>query len=81
MDPRPTLVVNPRSDPDFQELAERLANEAQRPDQLQAALRAVYPLVVVHERQLSAEWIRVWYVYRDGRWVRPDQLEPEREHD
>jgi hypothetical protein len=41
-------------------------------DQLQAHLRARYPEAVVHARELAGERILVWYVYRDGRWTRPN---------
>jgi hypothetical protein len=70
---RPILVVNPRSDPSFVDLAEAVAHEGvDGPIELQTRLRAVYPDVVVRERGLSGDSPAVWYVYRDGRWVPPE---------
>ena len=67
---RPTLVVIPRSDEVFAELADRLLNDGiDSPGALERALRATYPSVQVHERSLSAESELRWYVYREGRWV------------
>ena len=71
MDGRRQLIVNPPDDDDFARHVERLAPGAQKPHHLQTALRGSYPRAVVHERGLSAEPITVWYVYREGRWIRP----------
>ena len=67
---RPTLVIIPRSDAEFAELADRLVrNGIDKPGALERELRARYPRVHVHERGLSAESAVTWYVYREGRWV------------
>jgi len=64
------LIVNPRSDLAFAELAERLAADgAQTPADLQRELRRHYPGAVVRERSLSAEPIVTWYVYRESTWL------------
>lgn len=66
----PVLVVNPRSDATFDELANELAaNGADTPAALELGLRDRYPRTVVRERSLSSEPIITWYVYREGTWV------------
>jgi hypothetical protein len=70
MKPRiPTLVTNPADDLEFAVAAASALREAGTPDELEAALRPDYPDVLVRERVLTAEPL-VWYVYRDGHWVR-----------
>jgi hypothetical protein len=65
------LIINPRSDGEFVREAERLADYGlTHPKALQAALRATYPTAAVHARDLSGEPTTVWYVYRDGSWMR-----------
>jgi len=72
MSKRPLLIASPRDDRAFRDLAEQLVTGgADTPTSLQAALRTLYPQVVVRPRELSAESEIVWYVYRDGRWTRP----------
>jgi hypothetical protein len=66
---RPVLVVNPRSDESFVNLAEDLVGEADSPAELQAALRKTYPRTVVRQRVLAGEPTAVWYVYREGSWT------------
>jgi hypothetical protein len=67
---RPILIVNPRSDQAFLDLAQRCVSEGvASPDDLQSRLRHDYPLAVVRERTLSSELRIMWYVYREGRWV------------
>ena len=71
-EPRPTLVLNPPDDDAFRSLAEGLVQDgAQRPGTLQAALRGTYSHALVRPRELAGEQAHVWYVYRDGHWVRP----------
>lgn len=71
MTPRPILVINPRSDATFNDLAQRLAADgAVTPEALERELRHHYPSAVVRERSLSSEPITTWYVYREGAWVR-----------
>jgi hypothetical protein len=66
---RPTVVVNPRDDADFQERVQAALDRVASPADLQAQLRSQYPLAVVRARSLSHEVIDTWYVYRDGRWI------------
>jgi hypothetical protein len=71
---RPTLVTNPADDVAFRDAAETALQEGQSVTELQAILRAAYPLAVVRARDLAGERPVVWYVYRDGHWVgRHDQ--------
>jgi hypothetical protein len=66
---RPLLIVNPRSDAEFSDLAHQLAADgADSPAILERELRAHYPRAVVRERNLSNEPITTWYVYREGTW-------------
>ena len=64
----------PRSDAVFERVARRLAEESATPLDLEARLRAFFPLAVVRERSLSHE-PRVLYIYRDGHYVQ-DRAEP-----
>ncbi len=69
---RPVLIVNPRDDPAFGTFVEELvAAGVPTTDALETALRRQYPLATVHKREISAERTVVWYVYREGRWIRP----------
>jgi hypothetical protein len=43
--------------------------DARTTDELQAALRHSYPRAVVRDRDLTGDPL-VWYVYREGHWVR-----------
>jgi hypothetical protein len=73
-EPRPTLVLNPPDDDAFRSLAEDLVQDgAELPEKLQASLRSAYPLALVRPRALAGEQTQIWYVYRDGHWVRPDR--------
>lgn len=66
----PALFVNPPDDPSFATAARTaLAAGARTPEMLQFALRTDYPLAVVRRRDISAELLVVWYVYRDGHWI------------
>ena len=67
--PRPTLVINPTDDPAFAAAAEAALDDGQTTDQLQAILRRDYPRAVVRARDLAGDPF-VWYVYREGHWVR-----------
>ena len=69
---RPVLIVNPRDDPEFGRFVEELvAGGVDTIEALEGALRRRYPLASVHKREISAERAVVWYVYREGRWIRP----------
>lgn len=71
------LVLNPADDPSFSDLAERLLeHDGLTPLRMQAALRQRYPRAVVRRRELAGERLDVWYVYRDGRWIRPTRDAP-----
>ena len=68
------LVINPRSDSGFVREAERLAEDGMtQPQRLEAALRSRYPDVAVHVRELTGEQSTIWYVYRDGHWIRDEE--------
>lgn len=70
-DPRPTLVLNPPDDEAFRTSAERLVEDAVRdPSELQVRLRERWPRALVRRRELAGENAQIWYVYRDGHWVR-----------
>ena len=70
---RPIVVVNPSNDARFREMVDRfVATGGSRPDDLEAALRTRYPEAVVRRRELAGERFEVWYVYRDGHWIRSE---------
>lgn len=70
-EPAPTLVLNPPDDETFRSLALGLVEDGiVAPEALEAELRRTYPTAIVRPRELSGERTAVWYVYRDGRWVR-----------
>ena len=65
------LVCNPADDDTFRAVAESyLGSGVASPAGLQRLLEERYPRVVVRPRGLSHEDFEVWYVYRDGSWVR-----------
>jgi hypothetical protein len=67
---RPLLILNPRYDDRFVGRVQYLmASGADSPERLQELLRGQFPTAIVRPRALSGEPQRVWYVYRDGRWV------------
>src|SRR5450432_3528879 len=69
-DPRPILVTNPVDDREFASAAERLLDEGLLAiDDFRARLRIGYPDAAVHLREIVAEPVVIWYVYRDGRWM------------
>jgi hypothetical protein len=63
---RPALVCIPSSDGGFAALAQLRLIEAYNPADLEDLLRPIYPMAVVRRRELSAESVETWYVYRDG---------------
>jgi hypothetical protein len=69
---RPVLVVNPIDDRQFVAAAEGILDEGiVELDEFRARLHNAYPDARVHPREISAEPVLIWYVYRDGRWVNP----------
>jgi hypothetical protein len=71
--PRPIVVVNPATDARFREMVDRfVANGGNNPEDLEAVLRTRYPAAVVRPRELAGERFDVWYVYRDGHWIRSE---------
>jgi len=72
----PVLVINPAGDEAFARRArERLVHLA-APAELQAELRSMYPNAIVRSRGLAGE-SETWYVYRDGHWVPPAEIDSE----
>jgi hypothetical protein len=72
---KPILVVNPVSDAAFVNLAnEMIAEAVPTPVELQDRLRNRYPRAVVRPRVLSGEPIEIWYVYREGYWIRAEDV-------
>jgi len=70
-DQRPTLILNPLGDEDFASFARAALNGGViDPTELQRRLRQRFPHSIVRPRELSGERMEVWYVYRDGRWIR-----------
>ncbi len=68
----PVLIVNPSTDEAFVRLAWSFVDPEATPESLQSALRVTHPHSVVRPRELSDERERVWYVYREGRWIPRD---------
>ena len=69
---RPTLILNPADDEGFSAAAHAIMDEGVANEgELERRLRLHYPLATVHARELAAEPILMWYVYRDGHWVPP----------
>jgi hypothetical protein len=74
------LVLNPPDDDAFRGTAlDLLGDGVEEPSALETALRRTYPNAVVRPRELAGERTEIWYVYRDGRWVRPGQSRATRE--
>ncbi len=68
---RTTLVLNPPEDEAFGSFARALVeNGGVAPLELQDRLRDRYPQAIVRPRELAGEQAHVWYVYRDGHWIR-----------
>lgn len=67
---KPTLVINPATDAKFGADAQLVIDEGitSIPDFVDR-LREAYPRVAVHRREIFAEPVVIWYVYRDGQWV------------
>jgi hypothetical protein len=67
---KPTLVVNPVTDAKFAADAQLVIDEGitSIPDFVDR-LREAYPRIAVNRREIFAEPVVIWYVYRDGQWV------------
>ena len=71
--PRPIIVDNPSGDAEFRSMIQAALRSGEwRPDELEAYLRTRYPLAIVRPRELAGERTQVWYVYRDGHWIRSE---------
>jgi hypothetical protein len=70
---RPIVVRNPSRDPAFQRaIDELLESGVTDPSAAEAALRPLFPRVVVRARDLANESTAVRYAYREGRWTPGD---------
>ena len=63
----PRLVCIPSGDPDMCGVVEHMYMSIPwvTPERLQAALRDIYPDVVVRRRELEGEPMPTWYVFKD----------------
>ena len=69
----PLVVANPPGDGEFRIMIDRiLISGVESPHDLEVALRTRYPKCVVRRRELAGESVEVWYVYRDGHWIRSE---------
>jgi hypothetical protein len=75
-----SIVRNPANDREFERAVEEIVESGVRdPEVAQARLRERYPHAVVRPRELAGESTGVWYVYREGRWIRGDSEATARE--
>ena len=71
---RPVVIANPPGDREFRQMIDSaLVSGGWLPRDLEKLLRTRYPNAVVRPRELDAERIAVWYVYRDGHWIRSEE--------
>jgi hypothetical protein len=69
----PVIVANPAGDREFRALVNAgLISGARFPEELEAVLRTRYPNAIVRPRELAGEQSTVWYVYREGHWIRSE---------
>lgn len=66
---RVVYLLNPADDTTFRAAVEKVGTAATTPVELEDRLRTLAPRVVVRRRELEAEPVEVWYVYRDGHWI------------
>jgi hypothetical protein len=67
---KPVLIANPADDGVFAMFAHVLVDHgANSIEELERRLQTVYPQAAVHARELAAEPVLIWYVYREGHWV------------
>jgi hypothetical protein len=70
---RPLIIANPSSDRQFRKVIDTALRSGNwRPEELEALLRTQYPRAVVRPRELAGEQTPVWYVYRDGHWIKSE---------
>jgi hypothetical protein len=70
-DHRPLIVTNPVDDRAFRALIDvALRSGEMAPGDLEQVLRTRYPRAVVRPRELAGERAEIWYVYREGHWIR-----------
>lgn len=68
---QPVLILNPLDDEEFARTATTILDRgAMTPERMQDLLRERYRRAVVRRREIAGERTAIWYVYRDGRWVR-----------
>jgi hypothetical protein len=74
---RPIVVANPPSDVVLRSMVDTFLMSAGRiPMELESILRTKFPDAVVRPRELSGEPFEIWYVYRDGHWIRSEADAP-----
>lgn len=67
---KPTIVRNPPSDAEFGAAIQQIVDDGVvDPAVAELRLRERYPRAIVRPRELAAEPLLVWYVYREGRWT------------
>jgi hypothetical protein len=67
---RIVYLLNPADDVEFRTAVEAAERDGMTtPSELEARLRASAPRVLVRRRELDAEPVEVWYVYREGHWI------------
>jgi len=66
-----SVLAFPSDDEALLRLVEGLVREpaVADPPSLEAALRPLYPAIVVRDRAIAGETVETWYVYRDGAFV------------
>jgi len=71
----PILMVNPANDRVFAAFADTLIDHGVLSiTEFERRLQTAYPRAAAHARDLAAEPILVWYVYREGNWVNARSL-------
>ena len=67
LDPGLRIVCIPSTDPEMCRVVQRVYSTIRwvTPERLQEALREFYPRAIVRRRELSAEPMPTWYVFRD----------------
>ena len=72
---KPLLVVNPANDHVFALFAQTIIDHGVPSiGEFERRLQTVYSQAAAHARDLAAETILIWYVYREGHWVNSRSL-------